>query len=115
LFIRSGSPTGCVHRQELPSHEADLEQALTDAGFAIDAVSSGEEALTLFVGGTTNYRALVSDVRLRGSMSGWDVARRIREKEPAFPVVTLSRSPLLEHDWLLRLQIFSTSDIPPNA
>ena len=30
---------------------ADLEDALTGAGFATDVVSSGEEALTLFAGG----------------------------------------------------------------
>ena len=66
--------------------QADLEKALTDAGFATESASSGEEALTLFIGGTGPYRALVTDVRLRGSVSGWEVARRIREKEPAVPV-----------------------------
>jgi len=32
---------------------ADLEEALTGAGFANDVVSSGEEALPLFIGGAT--------------------------------------------------------------
>jgi len=60
---------------------ADIEEALIDAGFAIyDVVSSGEEALTLINGGTITCRALVTDVRLPGSMSGWDVSRR-SEKE----------------------------------
>ena len=31
--------------------QADLEKVLTEAGFATDIVSSGEEALTLLMGG----------------------------------------------------------------
>jgi DNA-binding response OmpR family regulator len=70
--------------------QADLEQVLTDAGFATEIVASGEEALTLFIGGTINCAALITDVRLRGRLSGWDVARRIREKEAAFPVIYIT-------------------------
>ncbi|MBV8401858.1 MAG: response regulator [Acetobacteraceae bacterium] len=70
--------------------QADLEQVLTDAGFATEIVGSGEEALTLFIGGTINCAALITDIRLRGRLSGWDVARRIREKEAAFPVIYLT-------------------------
>ena len=71
---------------------ADLEEALTDAGFAVHITSS----LTLFVGGTVAYRALVTDVSLRGSVSGCDVARRIRERKPAFPVVYVTSAPAEE-------------------
>jgi hypothetical protein len=49
---------------------ADLEQVLTDAGFVTEIVSSGEKALTLLTGGTITHRALVTDVHLRGSVSG---------------------------------------------
>ena len=76
---------------------ADLEEALTDAGFATDVVSSGEEALTLFAGGgAVNYKVLVTDIRLHGSVNGWEVARRIRERDPAFPVVYVTSSPAKE-------------------
>jgi CheY-like chemotaxis protein len=68
----------------------DVEAALADGGFATEAVFSGEEALTLFRGGARNYGALVTDVRLGGNLSGWDVAKRIREKEPTFPVVYIT-------------------------
>jgi DNA-binding response OmpR family regulator len=70
--------------------QKDVEAALADGGFATEAVFSGEEALPLLMGGVRNYRALVTDVRLGGDLSGWDVAKRIREKEPAFPVVYLT-------------------------
>ena len=72
--------------------QADLETALTDAGFAVDSVASGEEALTLFIGGNTTYAALVTDVRLGGTLTGWDIARRIRERDPLFPVVYVTGS-----------------------
>jgi DNA-binding response OmpR family regulator len=75
----------------------DLEQALTRAGFAADLVPSGEEALTLVTAGFTPYRALLTDVRLRGSMSGWEVARRIRERQPTLPVGYVTAS--LAEEW----------------
>ena len=65
-----------------------VEDALTDGGFASDILSSAEEALTLFKGKTKNYKALVADVNLKGRLSGWDVARQIREIDPAFPIIT---------------------------
>ena len=36
------------------------------------------------------YRALVTDIRLRGKMDGWEVARQAREIDPKFPVVYIS-------------------------
>jgi len=74
----------------------DLEQALTRAGFVTDIVSSGEEALTLFIDGPIAYRALVTDVRLRASVTGWELARRIRERKPELPVVYVTNSSAVE-------------------
>ena len=76
--------------------QADLEYALNSAGFATAVVSSGEEALTLFHSGSTMCKALVSDVRLVGDLSGWDVARLLREKEPALPVIYVTGAPAQE-------------------
>jgi CheY-like chemotaxis protein len=76
--------------------QADIEQVLTDAGFASDIVSSGEEALTLVMGGLKQPRALVADVRLAGRLTGWEVARRIREKDPSFPVIYVTAN---GQDW----------------
>jgi DNA-binding response OmpR family regulator len=67
-----------------------VEDALTEAGFETDVLSSAEEALTLFKRGTKNYSALVADVNLKGRLTGWEVARQIREKEPSFPVVYMT-------------------------
>ena len=67
-----------------------VEDALIEGGFAADILSSGEEALTLFRGGLKTYKALVTDVALKGRLDGWQVAAQIREADPAFPVVYMS-------------------------
>ena len=67
-----------------------VEDALTEGGFASDILSSGEEALTLFQGGLKNYKALVTDVALKGRLDGWEVASQIREADPGLPVVYMS-------------------------
>lgn len=67
-----------------------VEDALSEAGFAMDILSSAEEALTLFKSGTKTYKALVTDVGLKGRMSGWEIARQIREVDPGFPVIYMT-------------------------
>jgi CheY-like chemotaxis protein len=67
-----------------------VEEALIDGGFETDILSSGEEALTLFRGWVKNYRALVTDVNLKGMTSGWEVARHVREIDPGFPVIYMT-------------------------
>jgi DNA-binding response OmpR family regulator len=67
-----------------------VEDALAEAGFASDILSSGEEALTIFRRNGKHHRALVTDVNLKGRLSGWEVARAIRAKDPDFPIVYVS-------------------------
>jgi CheY-like chemotaxis protein len=75
--------------------QADVVDTLTKGGFEAEAVYSGEEALTLFLNGRP-YRVLITDVRLNGGLTGWELARRIREKEPSFPVIYLTASAVEE-------------------
>lgn len=67
-----------------------VEDALTEGGFATAIAASGEEAVTLLKGRTSEYRALVTDINLRGKMDGWEVARNAREIDPVFPVIYMS-------------------------
>jgi DNA-binding response OmpR family regulator len=67
-----------------------VEDALAEAGFAPAIVASGEEAVTLLQGMAQEYRALVTDIALRGRINGWEVAQRAREIDPNFPVVYMS-------------------------
>ena len=67
-----------------------VEDALREGGFEPAIAPSGEEAVTLLKGRTTNYRALVTDIGLRGRMDGWEVAQHARQIDPEFPVVYMS-------------------------
>jgi DNA-binding response OmpR family regulator len=67
-----------------------VNDALTDGGFATDIVVSGEEAIKLFEGGLKEYKALVTDIGLKGEVTGWDVAAKLRESHPALPIVYMS-------------------------
>jgi CheY-like chemotaxis protein len=67
-----------------------VEETLGDGGFDTAIAESGEEALTLLQGQNGKYRALVTDIHLRGKMDGWEVAQHAREIEPNFPVVYMS-------------------------
>lgn len=67
-----------------------VENALIEGGFELAIASSGEEAVTLLAGDKSSYRALVADVRLRGRMDGWEVARRAREIDPDFPIIYMT-------------------------
>ena len=67
-----------------------VEDALSEGGFETAIAASGEQAVTLLIGKKTDYRALVTDINLLGRLDGWEVARRAREIDPAFPVVYMS-------------------------
>src|SRR3954447_10294752 len=70
--------------------QAIIEDALTDAGFYPAIAPSGEEAVTLLQADPDKYRALVTDISLRGRIDGWEVARHARAINPEFPVVYIS-------------------------
>jgi DNA-binding response OmpR family regulator len=66
-----------------------VEDALTEGGFETEILSSGEEALTLFKGRIKEYRALVTDINLKG-LNGWEVAKQVREINPACPIIYMT-------------------------
>ena len=70
--------------------QAIIEDALEEAGFEPAIAPSGEEALTLLKGMTSAYRVIVTDIRLRGKLDGWEVAKQAREIDPDFPIVYMS-------------------------
>ena len=70
--------------------QAVLDDALRDGGFEPAIAGSGEEAVTLLKAFGSNYRALVTDIRLMGRLDGWRVARAAREVDPAFPIVYIT-------------------------
>jgi DNA-binding response OmpR family regulator len=67
-----------------------IEDALSDGGFEACSVHSGEAALSIFRDGRERCRALLTDINLGDGISGWELARQIREITPGFPVVYMT-------------------------
>ncbi|WP_371259867.1 response regulator [Bradyrhizobium sp. WSM3983] len=87
----SEQPSILIVEDEYPL-QGVLEMALAEAGFTSDILASGEEAITVFVARGKHHKALVTDVYLGGKLNGWDLARRMREKDPTLPVVYITGS-----------------------
>ena len=67
-----------------------VKEALADGGFKTESVPSGKKAIALLENGEQEYRALITDIHLPGTLTGWDVARRARELKPQMPVVYMT-------------------------
>ena len=70
-----------------------VHDALKDGGFDLTTVASGQEAVAMIESGGVKYSALVTDVNLKGPMKGWEIARLLRQIDPAFPVVYMTAPP----------------------
>ena len=82
-------PIVLVIEDEELLHEI-IHDALKEGGFDLTAVASGEEAVAMIESGEVNYSVLVTDINLKGPMTGWELARHIRQIDPAFPVVYMT-------------------------
>jgi DNA-binding response OmpR family regulator len=75
-----------------------VRDALEDGGFAVKSARSANDAIAILENNRArDYSALVTDVNLGKSVSGWDVARRGRELNPALPVIYISGDS--SHEW----------------
>lgn len=67
-----------------------IEEMLAQAGFSFVAVSSGDAAVIELETDNSRFRAVITDVRMPGSATGWDVAKRARELSPTIPVIYMT-------------------------
>jgi DNA-binding response OmpR family regulator len=67
-----------------------VHDALKEGGFDLMRTASSEDALMLLSSGVVRYSALVTDINLTGGATGWGIARRAREIEPALAVVYIT-------------------------
>ena len=67
-----------------------LEEAMTEAGFALVIATNGTTALTELGADAMRFRAVVSDIKLGDGPNGWAVVRHARELAPEMPVVYMS-------------------------
>lgn len=68
---------------------ADIVYEFQAAGWVTVEAGSGEEALTILREGR-QIDVLVTDIRLSGALSGWDVAQAFRRAKGDLPVVYAS-------------------------
>ena len=76
--------------EDEPLIRETLEEVLGEAGYAVTAAATGEEALRLLNAEGQDFRALVTDINLSGKATGWHVAHRARELTPSLPIVYMS-------------------------
>ncbi len=67
-----------------------LDDILSEAGFEPLVVVDAHEAIAELEADASRFRALLTDIRMPGDDSGWDVARRARELQPSIPVIYMT-------------------------
>jgi CheY-like chemotaxis protein len=70
----------------------ELAAAFEDEGYAVLESASAEDALVLLRGGS-HCDLLVTDIRLSGTLSGWDLAAAARSLHAALGVIYVSANP----------------------
>jgi CheY-like chemotaxis protein len=70
----------------------ELADALTAAGWKVIEVATGEAAITVLQQ-TPRIDLLVTDIRLPGPMTGWDVAEKYRAAHSDVVVIYCSGNP----------------------
>lgn len=67
-----------------------VEEELLEAGFQVTSAASGDEAIVKLKEVGQDISCLLTDIRLGGSMDGWEVARRARKRHPNLPVIYMT-------------------------
>ena len=67
-----------------------VHDALREGGFDVTTVASAQEAVAMLESGVVKYSALVTDINLKGPMTGWEIGRLVRQVDPAFPIVYMT-------------------------
>lgn len=62
---------------------------LENAGYRVIQSTTGEEAIRMLAG-PAQVDALLTDLRLPGTIDGWDIAERARQLRPELPVIYAS-------------------------
>ena len=67
-----------------------IEDLVELAGFATLTARSGDEAISELEKDTNRFCAILTDIRMPGRRSGWDVARVAREILPTMPMIYMT-------------------------
>ncbi len=63
-----------------------MEDALQEGGFAVTTAANGPTAQAMLLSGV-EFHGLLTDIKLPGPLSGWDIARMARAQFPQIAVV----------------------------
>ena len=67
-----------------------VEDALVEAGYEVVAVASAAEAMEALEAGVASIRCVVTDIRLPGKLTGWDIAKRARQLDASMPIIYMT-------------------------
>ncbi|MDO1582394.1 response regulator [Rhizobium oryzicola] len=67
-----------------------LVESLIDAGFDSLVSVTAREAISALELDAPRFAALLTDIKMPGTETGWDVARRARELSPQIPVIYMT-------------------------
>jgi DNA-binding response OmpR family regulator len=67
-----------------------MEDTLLDAGFAVIAVQNGASAIGKLEAECGTIDAVITDIRMPGGITGWDVGVRARELKASMPLIYCS-------------------------
>jgi CheY-like chemotaxis protein len=87
---KSGNFTHGSRRRGRRFHTGHCRRRFEGSWFETAITDSAEEAMRLLQSKAMDYRAPVSDINLRGRMTGWEVAKQAREIDPEFPIVYMT-------------------------
>lgn len=73
-----------------------LEDALTEAGYAVELAGDATAGIRTLERDHEHLLAVVTDIRMPGLLTGWDVGHRARELKPDIPVVYCSGDKAIE-------------------
>jgi two-component system, response regulator PdtaR len=73
-----------------PFVRMDMAEILRRAGFYVEEASNSDEALSKLNGGGYPLGALVTDVQMPGTMNGYGLAKRIRDRFPQTGIIVIS-------------------------
>jgi two-component system cell cycle response regulator CpdR len=81
--------------EDEPTIREMLAEALRDAGHDVVVAASAAQAIDIM--GSRHFVAIISDIRLGGRVTGWDVVRCARTHSPEIAAIYMSGDSA--HDW----------------
>lgn len=87
MSVQSFSPPTLLYVKDETLIAMALVETIEDAGYSVLHASTGPQAIAILEERRGALSALVTDIRLPGGLTGWEIARRARELNGTIAVV----------------------------